>query len=406
MTTYPATEKSYLNDSTKDQFSARLLGVTHFHDKPAIILDQTVFYGEAGGQQADTGILYTDQGPVSIVDVQIEDAVYYHILENLPSQLEPGQTVRGEINMARRWDHMRQHTGQHMLSGAFFKLKGLKTISSRLGSQASTIDISLEHPDWDVMDEIETHVNQMIMENRPISIRYPSKDELSEMSLRRSPKVTEDIRVVDIENFDQTPCGGTHCRVTGEVGYVKIIGNERYKGMVRVTFLAGERAVQAAQNTARTLRQLVQDTECQVAELPNLLLGLKDDLYQARNELGVLRKAHLEQIAKSYLDHSEGRVLIPVVRDHLDAASRRLLAKLVLDDQPRTVALASREQGEGKWMVVLTANEKSEVNLQRLFKEKLAPHGARGGGRPHHVEGFLPPDADPLALFETLKESI
>ena len=403
------TQKLYLDDSLLSRFTSDVVFIGQWGGRPAVVLKATCFYGEAGGQLADQGILCNGVVEFHVVDVQIENDVFYHLLAEEPTGLSPGCEVVGHVDILRRWDHMRQHTGQHMLSGAFFTKYQLKTISSRLGSQASTIDISLENPDWGIMEQVENTVNRVIMENRAIHVLYPDEKALSAMNLRRTPKVAEDIRVIDIHDFDLTPCGGTHCRSTGEVGVVKILSQERYKGLVRVSFVAGERALRFIQERDGLVRGVVQKTECQLEELPHCLEGIKNELREARQELGILRKAYLDQLSLRILqEHSLEKPLtfIPVLDDHFDAASRRVLAGILTQRANVAVAIVSRDASNGKWIILLAAHPETGVDLSKAFRSIFFPIGGRGGGRPLHVEGVLPEDAPVHNLLKDLEKEL
>ncbi|PIE01895.1 MAG: hypothetical protein CSA81_09680 [Acidobacteria bacterium] len=399
------TEKLYLNDSTQMEFKSTVSEITEYRGKPAIVLKETLFYGEAGGQLADHGRLQWHGGAVDVCDVQIEEQTFYHLVESIPEGLTAGSDVVGKVDAQRRWDHMRQHTGQHLVSAAFYTVEGIKTISSRLGSRVSTIDINIEKPDWELARRIEQKVNQTIMENRPIVIHYPNAAELATMKMRRTPKVDRDIRVIEIADMDLTPCGGTHCRTTGEVGFVKIISLERYKGMIRVTFVAGQRALDVIQSMSSQVRTVVSETECQLSEIPNMLSGLHEELKETKYKLGVMRKAHLARIAEQLLsEHAEskGLTVILTVQEQLDAEARRVLASALSARSDVVSGVFSRDIQAGKWMIVMEAAPQTGVQLQKLFKEFFFPKGGRGGGRAQHVEGFLP-DQD-VAIEEVLEE--
>ena len=403
------TQKLYLNDVTLQNFKSVVSSFRNFDGKPAIILSATAFYGEAGGQLADMGVLEWDGGSACVNDVQIEEGVFFHLIKELPTGLCPGMEVTGCVDMKRRRDHMQQHTGQHIISSAFSRMENMKTISSRLGSRVSTIDIDMDQPDWGIAERIESHVNQIIMENRPIYIRYPESQELSGMNLRRTPKVTEDIRVIEIDGFDLTPCGGTHCRSTGEVGLVKITSLERYKGMARVGFVAGHRAVDLVQSTSRQVREVVRKTECQLMELPNLIKGIQEELNETRQNLGILRKTYLAQISTRLLlqyPAGAGKTIISAVQDNLDAPSRRLLAKLLSNRGDVIAFIVSHDPKTDKWMLVLECGQDTGFDCHKVFKEFFFPLGGRGGGKPQHVEGFLPGSIDLQSTISDFVESV
>jgi len=405
------TEKFYLNDVTQTQLEAKLIWLGLWRGKSAMVFDRTIFYGEAGGQYADQGTLILNNScSVRVHDVQIEDGVFYHLLEELPSGVSTGEMWTMEIDRAHRKDSMSQHTGQHLVSAVFAHEHGLKTISSHLGSGENTIDVPVKDPDWELLERVETKVNELIMENRPIIIHYPNEHELAKMPLRRTPKVRENIRVVEVRGYDFTPCGGTHCLTTGEVGPVRILGQERYKGMLRVRFIAGKRVVALAQKLAGEARFIVKQTECQLKEIPNLVEGLKNQLTQLQQEMGIYRKAYLEQYATRLLkkpyEESRSVRFIPLEDDSLDATSRRLLAGILVREDKVVTVILSGGQKEGKKMILLSRNAELDLDLASSFRSVFGPKGGRGGGKPHHVEGFLPAEVDIPSILEVFEKHL
>jgi alanyl-tRNA synthetase len=403
------TEKFYLNDVTNIRCEAKLIWSGLWRGKPALVFERTIFYGEGGGQYADQGTLTLDDSwSLRVHDVQIEDGVYYHLIEELPSNLPAGGTWIMDVDRDHRRDSMSQHTGQHLVSAVFAHEHALKTISSHLGSVENTIDIPVKEPDWELLDRVETKVNELVMEDRPVIIHYPDEKELAGMPLRRTPKVKENIRVVEILDYDFTPCGGTHCLTTGEVGSVRILGQERYKGMLRVRFIAGKRVVALAQKLAGEARFIVKQTECQLKEIPNLVEGLKNQLAQTQQEMGIYRKVYLEQYAAQLLDKpfelKRAVRFIAVEDDSLDSPSRRLLSGLLVQKEKVVTVILSGGQKKGKKMILLSRNADLELDLAVTFRTVFGPRGGRGGGKPHHVEGFLPEEADTASILKELEQ--
>src|SRR5262249_48470537 len=199
--------------------------ITTYKTKPAIVLDQTAFYPEAGGQLGDRGQL----GGASVVDTQeTDDGTIVHVITGEPPAV--GTRVTGELDWLRRRQHMAQHTAQHLLSGALLDRAQAPTVSARLGESALTIDVARDRiPDGELAGA-EDLANDVVDDDLAIRAWFPSPDELARMKLRRDPKVVADIRVVAIGEFDFSPCGGTHCARTSQLGAVRITGAERCKG--------------------------------------------------------------------------------------------------------------------------------------------------------------------------------
>src|SRR5207249_1191615 len=229
------TERLYFTDSYLRQFSARVIACGERGGRPSVALDQSAFYSEGGGQPADTGTL----NGVPVLDVQVEDGVVWHVLER---QLED-DAVQGEIDWTRRFDHMQQHHGQHLLSAAFEQLYNLRTVSFHLGAAASTIDLACTALADQQAVAAEELANQVIWEDRPVLARFVTADELARLPLRKPPVVEGSVRVVSVPDFDHSACGGTHPRTTGGVGLLHIRRWERRGDVVRVEFLCGGRAM-------------------------------------------------------------------------------------------------------------------------------------------------------------------
>ena len=273
-----ATPRLYHDDPLLLAFTATVLGHGELGGRRTVILDRTAFYPESGGQMADRGRL----AGLPIADVQVDDAgVVHHVLEG---ELPPvGTLVPGEIDRARRRLHMALHTGQHMLSRALADVARAETVSSRLGETVCTVDLDGRAPDERQLAAAEEMVNAVIEDDVAIRAFFPTADELRALPLRRAPKVSEDIRVIAIGDFDVSPCGGTHCTRSAQVGLVKITGVERYKGKLRVSFSAGRRARSELRGDHETLRALARELTCGPADVPGALERLRRELALVRD---------------------------------------------------------------------------------------------------------------------------
>jgi alanyl-tRNA synthetase len=230
-----ATEKLYWADSTARSFEAESARLGRWQDRPSLVLPRTLFYPEAGGQLADHGTLVVGARSVAIDDAQIDDDGVIHHLGAELAGLAEGDLgpARGTIDDARRRDFTAQHTAQHALSRALLDEANAPTVSSRLGSTLCTIDVDrADIPEREIA-RAEDLVNALVMDDAPVRTLFPTAEELARMDLRRAPKVTANVRIVDIGGFDLTPCGGTHCTRTGQIGAVRVVGVERYKGKTR-----------------------------------------------------------------------------------------------------------------------------------------------------------------------------
>ena len=229
-------ERRYYDDSYTTRFAGQVSAVGEHGGKPAIELASTYFYPESGGQLADRGAI----GGSTVVDVQVgDDDRVWHVVEAPPE----GASVACEVDWARRFDHMQQHTGQHILSAAFERLLDAPTLSSTLGAERSVIEVGLAEIDWRTVERVEEAANRVLWEDRALKLHWTDDADIGEFPLRKPPKVTGRIRVVEVPDWDWSACGGTHTRRTGEVGAIKIVGWERLRGNVRFAFLCGGRAL-------------------------------------------------------------------------------------------------------------------------------------------------------------------
>ena len=244
------TEKLYQQDSYLQEMDARVVKRGEREGRPGLVLDRTLFYPTSGGQMHDTGFL----NDVAVVDVLIEEDEIWHLLA---APLEAAE-VHGRLDWPRRFDFMQQHTGFHLLAGAFYQALGIKTLAAHLGEKESTIEVDAAEVTPAQLEEVETLANRTIWENRPVGSRLVSKSEAAELQLRKAPQVEGSVRLIDIAEFDLDPCGGTHVSSTGQVGVVKISGRERIRHGSRFTFTAGGRAWRLIQHYSQVLDELMQ----------------------------------------------------------------------------------------------------------------------------------------------------
>lgn len=396
-----ATPRLYHDDPFLLRFTARVIGHDAWQGRPAVLLDRTAFYPEAGGQMADRGKL----GRAGVTDVQVDDAGrVFHVLDGaLPAV---GAELEGEVDKERRRVHMALHTGQHMLSRALADLAGAATVSSRLGESACTIDVDQEAVDERKIAAAQDLVNAVIDDDLPVRAFFPTPEELASLPLRRAPTVTENIRVVAIGGFDVSPCGGTHCTRSAQVGLVHVTGVERYKGKIRVLFAAGARARRDLGAHAATLRALGRELSCDPLLAPQGVAKLREELSGARDALGKTRGRLAEAIA-ARLSKPEGAggAPEPVVALFEDAPTDLLRSIATrLTAEPGALVVLGGRTPEGV-NVLVARGASSSVDCGALLKRLAAAAGGRGGGRKEHAEGKLPAGSDFEAAARAAMES-
>lgn len=386
-------KRLYHDDATLRRFDATVVAQTTWKDRPAIVLDRTAFYPEAGGQLGDRGRL----GGAAVVDTQEVDDAIVHVVDDttLPAI---GQTVTGELDWARRRQHMAQHTAQHLLSGALLDRANAATASARLGESALTIDVTRDRIPEAELAAAEDLANDLIDDDLAIRAWFPSPEELASMKLRRDPKVDADIRVIAIGDFDYSPCGGTHCERTSQLGTIRIVGAERYKGMTRITFTAARRA--RAELFARdgVLRGLATQFSCGPAEVPAAIDKLRRDVEAQKSELTAMR-GRLATMIAAELASSGGAAPIVAAIPGDPELLRTVAAKLVAAG--RDAILASPDS-EGATVVLFRAPG-SQLDCGALFKRLIQRTAGRGGGKPDRAEGRI---AAPIADWATLVSDV
>jgi len=376
-----STRRLYHDDAYLKRFEANVVGHAAYKDKRGVVLDATAFYPEAGGQLGDRGVL----GGVAVEDTQeLDDGTIVHVVSGeLPAV---GARVSGELDWARRRQHMAQHTAQHLLSGALLDRAQAPTASARLGETALTIDVARDRVPEGELAAAEDLANDLVDDDLVVRAWFPTPEELAQIKLRRDPKVSADIRVVAIGDFDFSPCGGTHCARTSQLSSVRITGAERYKGMTRVTFTAGRKARAELFTRDQVLRQLATRFSCGPGEVPAAIDKLARDVEGASSEVTALRGRLATAIASSF--GGTGAVIAALPGDA--ELLRTVAAKLTAAGRD---ALLAAPDDSGTTVVLFRASG-STLDCGALWKKLAAVSGGRGGGRADRAEGRL---AAPIA---------
>lgn len=375
------TRRLYHQDATLRTFEAEVLAHVVVAQQPAVILDRTAFYPEAGGQLGDHGRL----GELAVIDTQeLDDGRIAHVLGGDAPAV--GTTVRGEVEWARRRQHMAQHTAQHLLSATLLERAQAPTQSARLGESALTIDVARDRiPDAELA-AAEDLANDLVDDDLAIRAWFPEAGELAALKLRRDPKVAADIRVVAIGDFDFSPCGGTHCARTSQLGAIRIVGAERYKGMTRVTFTAGRRGRAEMFARDQVLRGLATQFSCAPSDVPLAIEKLRSSAASATAEIAALRGRLADAIVATF--GGAGAVVAAIPGDV--EVLRSVAAKLANQGRDAIVC-APDESGAA---VVLFRATGSSLDCGGLWKQLASRLGGRGGGKAERAEGRL---ATPIA---------
>ena len=383
------TDRLYYTDPYLKAFDATVDRVEARDGRVLVRLDRTAFYPTSGGQPFDTGLL----GGSRVVDVvDNDDGSIAHVVEQTGA-LQAGRAVQGEIDWARRFDHMQQHTGQHVLSAAFDRLSGVRTISFHLGAAASTIDLARELSPAEIT-VAETEANRIVWEDRPVAIRFASAEEAASMPLRKEASRGGTLRLIDVDGFDLSACGGTHVARTGGIGIIVVASWERFKGGHRITFLCGGRALTGYRGFRDVVTGSVQRLSVLPDELPEAIDRLQADAKELKRSLGALQG----ELARYQADDLAASAEAVILRSEGTSETCQLVVRAVDADASGLKALATALAARPHHFVILLSSSSpalavvarsSNVSLhaQRLLASLHATFGGRGGGKADFAQG-------------------
>ncbi|PYR82006.1 MAG: phosphoesterase [Acidobacteria bacterium] len=371
------TSRIYYTDPYCRRFDAVVTKAFAHEGRPAVLLDRTAFYPTSGGQPFDVGRL----GTIDVIDaIEVDDDVA-HVLS---APLTSGAAVSGEIDWARRFDHMQQHTGQHVLSAAFDRLFDNRTVSFHMGAELSTIDLAKEMT-WEQMARAEDEANRIICENREVAIRFVSPEEASTLPLRKEPARGGVLRLIDVKDFDLSACGGTHVARTGAIGAILVPAVEKFKGGVRVTFVCGGRALRVF----RTLRESVAGSVRALSVLPHELPGAIERMQAEAKDLRRAIKKFQESLASQEGIRLAGEAgtaggVVVEALDGWDANGLKTIASAITARTSAVVALFSISSPIA---VVIARSADRALDASAVLRALTARFGGRGGGRGELAQG-------------------
>ena len=374
------TERLYYNDSHLIEFEARVVDVTdRVSGWTAVVLDRTAFYPTGGGQPSDTGTLNGARVVECIDDG--ENGVLHVVQGAAPAR---DATVRGRVDWPRRLDHMQQHTGQHILSQALVSLFNAPTRSFRVLETSCEIDVELSNPTTEIIERAVELANNVIWEDRAIAILNVTPDQAAELALRKEPARDGELRLIEIEGFDLTPCGGTHAYRTGEIGMIAVRSWVRAKGMTRIEFVAGVRALADYRKANKSAREVAALFSTGRDDAPQLAAQMVEEHKELNRRIRVLEEIAAEAEAEKLLSTASNGVVTQVF-DGRDAESLKKLAH-ALTASPNTVALlASRDKGTARLVFARSADATGHMSF--LMREACAMLDGRGGGKPDLAQG-------------------
>jgi alanyl-tRNA synthetase len=386
------TTRLYYHDSFLYDFEAEVREVQET-PKPALLLDRTAFYPTSGGQIFDTGVISTEHEKLKVNEVaDTEDGRIVHYLEAPPKSVQPGSKVRGQIDATRRRDHMQQHTGQHVLSAAFVRLFNMPTVSFHMADDYCSIDLDTPTLSKDQIEAAERLANEIILENRTVDIRFVTREEAGKLGLRKLPPAERDeLRLIDIHDFDLSACGGTHVNQTGQIGCVLLRRIEKVRQGWRVEFVAGQRAVATARRDFTTLTEAgalfsahIYDVPQQARKSLEEIRNLRKQREQAEEELA---EAQADTLLAETPESSGGKLVIRTFADR-DMNSLKVLAQKLTRRAPSVIALLATTSPQPSLVFAQSAGQ--PYDMGSLMKQTLTKLGGRGGGSKDMAQGGVP----------------
>jgi alanyl-tRNA synthetase len=386
------TRRLYYSEPYRTHFEARIVERTTWDARPAVVLDRTAFYPTSGGQPADRGEL----DGVAVLDVveREPDGAVIHVLSDGISD----GTVEGHVDWQRRFDHMQQHTGQHVLSAAFQQKLGAETMGFHLGAKSSTIDLDVTGLEIEDVRAVESLANDVVWDDRAVAIRFVDDDALAELGIERPDDVEGPVRLLVIPgsaeeagmHFDVNPCGGTHVARTGEIGVIKVVGLERRGDATRVTFLCGQRALRDYEDKNGVVAALAGRLTVGFWELDDAVERLQEDNKELRRTERELQQRLLDletdQLVEAADVRGPYRVVGRVWQDRSPDELRILARKLA--DRSQVVALLFSIDERTHFCFARAEDIGLDVN--ELLQEACARLDGRGGGRPQVAQGSAP----------------
>jgi alanyl-tRNA synthetase len=387
------TTRLYYEDSFLYDFDAEVREVLET-PRPGLILDRTAFYPTSGGQVFDTGWISSDADPkLRVTEVaEAEDGKVIHYLEAPLKDLKPGTRVRGQIDAQRRRDHMQQHSGQHVLSAAFLRLYNMPTVSFHMADDYCSIDLDTPSLNKEHIESAERLANEIILENRAVDIRFVTRDEAGKLGLRKLPPTERDeLRLIDIRDFDITACGGTHVSQTGQIASILLRKTEKVRQGWRLEFVAGQRAVATARRDFTTLTETAALFSAHIYDVPQQarksldeIKSLRKQREQSQDELAAAQAAAL--LAETP-EINGRRIVVRTISDR-DLNFLKLLSQKLTRLSPHVVALLATTSPQPSLAFAQSAGQPFDMGA--LMKEVMTKLGGRGGGSKDMAQGGVP----------------
>ncbi|WP_248548219.1 alanyl-tRNA editing protein [Paenibacillus odorifer] len=381
------TNKLYYNSTYQTDWQTRVTETIEREDGLYVLLEETAFYPHGGGQPCDLGAI---QG-IPVLDVISEEELVLHKLERLPNE----ESVTCQIDWNRRFDHMQQHSGQHLLSAVCLEKHNFMTLSFHLGEDYCTIDIEVSELSADQLYSIEREVNRQIYLNHNMLSYFVTGEEAAQLKLVKQPKVTENIRIVEIKDVEYNACGGTHVSSTGEIGIIKLLKAEKIKGNTRIYFKCGYRALEEFNTSQQILGTLSSKFNTGKDEIIDRIEKWENEQKLLQAEIYLLKEKNDDYVVQELLNEQAGKMIAQVFEDKslkdLQSLANKLTSKC---DLPVLLATSAENK------VVFAQNGSTEISCGAFFKAHLGSYNGKGGGSDKLAQAGFPTWEDALAFYE------
>ncbi|NRF94259.1 hydrolase [Paenibacillus frigoriresistens] len=379
--------KLYYNSAYVTEWQTDIHQTLEREDGYYVILKETAFYPHGGGQPCDVGYM----NGIPVLDVINEEDEVLHKLERLPDESK----VTCQIDWNRRFDHMQQHSGQHLLSAVCRDLYQAMTVSFHLGTDYATIDVELPELTLNQLSAIENEVNRQIYLNNSIVSYFVTQEEVAQLQLVKQPKVTDHIRIVEIKGVEHNACGGTHVSSTGEIGMIKLLKAEKQKGNTRIFFLCGYRALKEFNESQRILGALSSKFNTGKDEIIDRIEKWENEQKQLQAELSALKEKNNDYLAQELLSSSDGKLIATIFEDKTLKDLQSLAVKLASEsDLPILLATVAENK------VILANNSSSPFTCGAFFKEYVGEYNGKGGGSDSIAQAGFQTWAEAFAFYE------
>jgi len=369
------TNRLYFKDPYLTEFEADVVEKLTYENRPALILNQTCFYPESGGQPADKGKI----NGVEVVHVLEKDDQVLHLLDR---ELK-AEKIKGKIYWPRRFDHMQQHSGQHILSQSFYELFGAETLSFHLGEKVSSVEIDLREIREEGVAKVEKRANEIVFQNRTIKTYFVKDEEIEKVPLRKPPKKKGLIRIVEVSEFDYSACGGTHHARTGEIGLIKILKWEKIRNNIRFEFVCGCRALEDYAFKNSLIHQLCQKFTVHEREILSSVEKHLAELKSQRKKNKKLQNRIIQYEAQEIVRRSKDKIIKNIFTDKTRDEVRFLALNIIRAGQ-FAVVYGLREKE--RIYLFLARSDTINIDFRELVPELSELIKGRGGGRPSLVE--------------------